>query len=70
MECRTNCMEEAVVCIVGKVSQQFSEFEDLQKQITLRKVIDEVLYRYDVLSKETALISSDIEEKIHFYMEV
>jgi integrase/recombinase XerD len=64
---QTNCNEEAVIKIVGRLSQEFSEFMDLQKQISLRQLIDETLYKYEVLPKETALVASDIEEKMKIF---
>lgn len=63
-----NCNDEVVIKAVGRITQEFSEFEDLQKQILLRKVLEEVLYKYDVLIKETSLIASDIEEKLKIYL--
>jgi integrase/recombinase XerD len=66
-EFQSNCNEEAVIKAVGKITQQFVEFEDLQKQIELRKVLDEVLYHYEVKTKVTALVASDIEEKVRIF---
>jgi integrase/recombinase XerD len=63
-----NCNDEVVIKAVGRITQEFSEFEDLQKQILLRKVLEEVVYKYDVLPKETSLIASDIEEKLQIYL--
>lgn len=59
--------EEAVIKIIGKVTQEFSEFEDFQKQIILRRLLDEVLYDYEVRTKVTALVASDIEEKMQIF---
>lgn len=64
----TNCNEEATIKIIGKITQQFTEFEDFQKQIELRKSIEEVLYDYEVKTKETALVASDIDEKIVLFL--
>lgn len=64
----TNCNEESVIKIIGKITQQFSEFEVFEKQIELRKVIEEVLYEYEVKTKETALVSSDIDEKAAIFL--
>jgi integrase/recombinase XerD len=63
----TTCNEEAVIKIIGKVTQEFEEFEDLQKQIKLRKLLDEALYSYDVITKETSLVASDIEDKMRIF---
>lgn len=64
---KTTCNEEAVIKIVGRVTQEFLEFEDLQKQIKLRKILDEILYSYDVVTKETSLVASDIEDKMRIF---
>lgn len=66
-EFKSNSNEEVVIKILGKVTQEFKDFEDLQKQIELRKVLDEVLYNYDVRTKETSLVASDIEEKTRIF---
>lgn len=63
----TNCTNEAIIKIIGRVTQEFSEFEDLQKQIKLRNTLEESLYKYDIITKETSLIASDIEEKIEIF---
>lgn len=64
---QTNCNEEAVIKLVGRLSQEFTEFMDLQKQLSLRKFIDETLYKYEILTKETALVASDIEDKMQIF---
>lgn len=64
---KTNCNEEAVIKIIGRVTQEFGEFQDLQKQIELRKLLDEVLYRYEVVTKETSLVASDVEERMKLF---
>jgi hypothetical protein len=66
-EFQTTCNEEAVIKAIGKITQEFSEFEDLTKQIELRRVLDEVLYGYEVRTKVTALVASDIEEKVRIF---
>lgn len=63
-----NSSEEAIIKILGKVTQDIPEFSDLQKQLELKKVLDEVLYGYEVLTKETGLVASDIEEKMRIYL--
>ena len=61
-----NCNEEVIVKAIGKVSLKFPEINQLE----LRTILEEVLYNYDVLTKETSLIASDIEEKIQIYLAV
>lgn len=67
---KTNCTDEAIIKTIGKITQEFSEFEDLQKQIKLRKVLEEALYNYEVFTKETSLIASDIEDKLQMFIAV
>lgn len=63
----TNCNEEATIKIIGKITQEFEEFQDLQQQVKLRKIIDEALYEYEVITKEKSLVASDIEEKMQIF---
>lgn len=67
---KTNCNDEAVIRIIGKISQEFTDFDDLQKQITLRKILEEVLYKYEVVTKETGLITTDLDDKLKMYIAV
>lgn len=60
----TNNKDEVVIKIVGKLSLEFPELD----QIKVRGLVEEVLYRYDIKPTETALVSSDIEEKIQIYL--
>jgi integrase/recombinase XerD len=62
-----NSNEEVVIKTIGKITQNFLEFQDFQKQLELRKILDEVLYDYDVMTKVTALVASDIDEKMQIY---
>lgn len=65
----SNCNDEATIKIVGKLCLEFPELEeDLQKQIKIRNIVEEVLYNYTVTTKETALVASDVEEKIQIYL--
>ncbi|NRY59869.1 tyrosine-type recombinase/integrase [Clostridium beijerinckii] len=60
--------DEAIIRIIGKITLAFSEFEDLEKQRKLKSVLDESLYGYEIHSKCTDLIVSDIEEKMGIYL--
>lgn len=60
----TNCKDEVVIKLLGKLTLEFPEMD----QLKARNIIDEVLYRYEVTSAETALVASDIEEKIQIYL--
>lgn len=70
-EFQSNCNEETVIKIVCKLSLEFPELqENLQKQLKVRNVIEEVLYNYDVVTKEKSLVASDMPEKIKMYLAV
>lgn len=56
--------EEVVIKLVGKLSLEFPDID----QLKARTIIEEVLYKYRVLPEETALVSSDIEEKLQIYL--
>lgn len=55
---------EVVIKIVGKLSLEFPELE----QLKVRNIVEEVLYKYEVTPTETALVASDIEEKLQIYL--
>ena len=65
----SNLNEEVSVKLVGKITLLFPNLEiDLQKQLEVKKVIDETLYDYEVQTKCTDLVASDIEEKSKLYL--
>lgn len=61
----SNCIEEVVIKLVGKLSLEFTEYKE---QLKIRGIIEKVLYEYDITPKEKALVVSDIEEKIAIYI--
>ena len=64
-----NCNDELVVRIIGKLTMEFRELEvDLPKQLKIKRIIEETVYNYEVTSKETALVTSDLEEKINYFL--
>lgn len=63
-----NCNDEAVTKIIGKVTLEFPLFENYELQLKLKQILDLTLYEYDVLTKETHLITSDIDEKLALFM--
>ena len=64
-----NCNDELVVKIIGKLTMEFRELEvDLPKQLKIKRIIEETVYNYEVTSKETALVTSDLEEKINYFL--
>lgn len=60
----TNVKDEIVIRLVGKLTQEFPEIE----QLKARFIVEEVLYKYDITPQETALVASDIEDKIQIYI--
>ncbi|KGO12787.1 integrase [Clostridium botulinum] len=56
--------EEVVIKLVGKLSLEFPEVD----QLKIRTITEKVLYKYRILPEETALVSSDIEEKLQIYL--
>lgn len=61
----SNLKNEAVIKIVGKLSMECPEVD----QLKAREVIEEVLYQYDVVQQETALVISDVEDKMMLYLQ-
>lgn len=58
--------DEVIIKIVGKLSLQFPDID----QIKVRNVVEECLYKYTIAPTETAIVASDIEEKIMMYLAV
>ncbi len=64
-----NCNDEIMVKLVGRLTIELPHLEvNLQEQIRVKKVIEEVLYNYEVTSREKALITSDLEGKINYFL--
>lgn len=64
-----NLNEEASIRLVGKLTLLLPVLEqNLSLQLDVKKVIDETLYDYEVQTKCTDLIASDIEEKAQIYI--
>lgn len=64
-----NCNEEASITLLGRLTLEIPELSiDLQKQLDIKRLIDEVLYKYEVTTKETALVTSDIHQKASLYL--
>lgn len=65
----SNLNEEVSVKLIGKITLLFPKLEiDLQKQLEVKHAIDETLYDYEVQTKCTDLVASDIEEKASLYL--
>lgn len=65
---QTNCNEEVSIKILGKLTLDIPEVGDLEQQLKIKEIIDKVLNNYDVMTKEKALITSDIEDKIKMFI--
>ncbi|MGG7142461.1 hypothetical protein ACQPVP_03245 [Clostridium nigeriense] len=47
-----NCNDEVVVKLIGKLTIELPGLEaNLQEQLRIRKIIEEVIYNYEVTSK-------------------
>lgn len=65
----SNLNEEASIKLLGKITLLLPVLEqNLGLQLEVKKVIDETLYDYEVQSKCTDLVASDIEEKSQIYL--
>jgi len=55
---------EVIIRLVGKLSLEFGDIN----QLKVRQIIEEVLYKFDVVPQETGLtIATDIEDKLQLY---
>lgn len=67
----TNLNEEASIRILGRITLLINQLEnDLSLQLDVKNAIDEILYDYEVQTKCTSLIASDINEKARLYIAV
>lgn len=65
----SNLNEEASVRLLGRLTLLLPVLEqNFSLQLEAKKVIDETLYDYEVQSKCTDLVASDIEEKTQIYL--
>ena len=62
----TNSNSEVITKLVGKFSL---EFENIGiDQLKVRHIVEEVLYHYDVMTQETGLAITDIDDKLQLYL--
>lgn len=67
----TNLNEEASIRILGRITLLINQLEhDLSLQLDVKNAIDEILYDYEVQTKCTSLIASDINAKARLYIAV
>ena len=55
---------EIIIRLVGKLTLEFPEID----QLKVRMIAEEVLYKYDVIPQENALVASDIEDRLIIYL--
>ncbi|WP_461206905.1 site-specific tyrosine recombinase/integron integrase [Clostridium sp. DL1XJH146] len=60
----TNCRDEVVIKLIGKLTLEFPNIDQLKARI----IVDEVLYDYDILPQEKSLVASDVEEKMQIFL--
>ena len=58
--------DEVIIKMVGKLTLEFTDIN----QLKVRKIIEEVLYKYDVIPQEVGLVVSDVEDKLQIYLAV
>jgi len=57
--------DEVIIKMVGKLTLEFPQIN----QLKVREIIEEVLYRYDVVPQELSLVTGgDTEEKLQIYL--
>lgn len=59
-----NSNSEVTIRLVGKLTLEFPDID----QLKVRNIIEETLYKYDVVTQETGLVVSDIEDKLYLYL--
>lgn len=64
-----NCNDEAIIKIISKLTLEFEDFKDLDKQVKLKSLLEESLYEYDIKTTTKELIVSDIEDKMDMYIQ-
>lgn len=64
-----NCNEELAIKIIGKLTLEMPELEvNLPRQLEIKRYVEEIIYNYEVTSKETALVTSDLDGKINYFL--
>jgi len=55
---------EVIIRLVGKLTLEFPDID----QLKVRMITEEVLYHYDIVPQENALVASDIEDRLIIYL--
>ena len=58
--------DEVIIRMVGKLTLEFPDID----QLKVREIIEESLYKYDVVPVETGLVVSDVEDRLMIYLAV
>jgi len=56
--------DEVIIRLVGKLTLEFPDID----QLKVRRITEEVLYKYDIVPQETGLMVSDTEDKLIIYL--
>jgi len=59
-----NAKNEVIIKLVGKLTLEFPEIN----QLKVREIAEIVLYKYEITSTETALITTDVPQKMRLYI--
>ena len=55
---------EIIIRLVGKLTMEFPDIDRLK----VRVIVEEILYKYDIIPQENALVASDIEDRLIIYL--
>jgi len=55
---------EIIIRLVGKLTMEFQDID----QLKVRRIVEEILYKYDIVPQENALVASDIEDRLIIYL--
>ena len=58
--------DTVIIKMVGKLTQEFPNID----QLKVRGIVEECLYKYDVVPQEVGLVVSDVEDKLQIYLVV
>jgi len=59
-----NAKDEVIIKLVGKLTLEFPDID----QLKVRRIAEEVMYKYTINSTETSLVVTDIDQRIEIYL--
>lgn len=68
MENTRNCMEEAILSIIGNMASQYELFSDFENQLKLKSILEESLHNYRVTTLRRAIVVANMSEHIEKYL--